>query len=388
MSEVTLNFDASGIVGILALGQTTALLLFLAKLCRQDSRFIWFTFLFLTIIIALGHDVILQTRLALYFPQILGLGSFATYLVGPLVLLLTLKLIKPQKSLSFYHLLHFIPFVWQQASHIPRYLRTTEIKREFLTNYYQSLVTPISVGNTSGESVYTLSNFIGFIVFYGHRFAYLSIVVYLLNKCKVSLEHQSKARTEFIQMQYYCVISYCVFWISMYVLTSFPEFIWLKNSKTMINSIGLSTLVFVLSYWFYSYSTLDVFSLKSTKKYQKASLGSSLNKQIYESALDVMKQPSFYLKSEVKLADLSTLSGFSTHQLSQAINAQEGLSFNQILNECRVEEVKQIIKDDSEKLMALIDIAYQSGFNSKATFNRVFKQIVGMTPKQYRDSCF
>jgi AraC-like DNA-binding protein len=53
------------------------------------------------------------------------------------------------------------------------------------------------------------------------------------------------------------------------------------------------------------------------------------------------------------------------------------------MNTYRVEEVKRRINTPSSHHLTLTSIAFESGFNSKATFNRVFKQQTGLTPLQY-----
>jgi transcriptional regulator GlxA family with amidase domain len=49
----------------------------------------------------------------------------------------------------------------------------------------------------------------------------------------------------------------------------------------------------------------------------------------------------------------------------------------------RVEHAKCLITEDS---LSLLDVASAAGFNSKATFNRVFRDIAGQTPSQFKKS--
>lgn len=93
-----------------------------------------------------------------------------------------------------------------------------------------------------------------------------------------------------------------------------------------------------------------------------------------------------YLKSNLSLTDLSDLLDVSTHNLSEIINTRLNKSFYDYVNECRVEEVKKMLLDDKYKSYSILAIAYEAGFNSKSSFNTIFKKITGTTPSGYRNS--
>jgi AraC-like DNA-binding protein len=59
-------------------------------------------------------------------------------------------------------------------------------------------------------------------------------------------------------------------------------------------------------------------------------------------------------------------------------------SFYDYVNERRIEEVKRKINDPKYSHLKLVEVAYECGFNSKATFNRVFKKIEGHSPTDYK----
>ena len=56
------------------------------------------------------------------------------------------------------------------------------------------------------------------------------------------------------------------------------------------------------------------------------------------------------------------------------------------MNEYRVEEVKKRMVDPAYKNLTILAIAYDSGFNSKSSFNTIFKELTGMTPSAYQQS--
>jgi AraC-like DNA-binding protein len=69
--------------------------------------------------------------------------------------------------------------------------------------------------------------------------------------------------------------------------------------------------------------------------------------------------------------------------LSQLINKKSEKNFRDFINQFRIEEFKKRARDPDSKNYTLLSIAYECGFNSKATFNRVFKNHTGITPSTF-----
>ncbi|WP_432326806.1 helix-turn-helix domain-containing protein [Mucilaginibacter sp. P25] len=74
------------------------------------------------------------------------------------------------------------------------------------------------------------------------------------------------------------------------------------------------------------------------------------------------------------------------HDLSRIINVGMGKNFNDFINEFRVRETARKMRDPAHAHLTLLGIAYESGFNSQRTFNRVFKEMTGKTPAEYKNS--
>ena len=90
-----------------------------------------------------------------------------------------------------------------------------------------------------------------------------------------------------------------------------------------------------------------------------------------------------YLNPELSLQDLADDLDVKRHQLSNIINQKHQKNFYEFVNQYRVEDVKIRMTDPQNKHLKLISLAYDAGFNSKASFNRIFKQITNMTPSQF-----
>jgi AraC-like DNA-binding protein len=100
------------------------------------------------------------------------------------------------------------------------------------------------------------------------------------------------------------------------------------------------------------------------------------------SVLKLMTQEKAYLDPNLSLTDLAGHLSTYTSLLSGVINRGFGKSFNDFVNEYRVQEFQQRANDPANAHLTLLGIAYDCGFNSKATFNRVVKKMTGKSPKE------
>ena len=96
-------------------------------------------------------------------------------------------------------------------------------------------------------------------------------------------------------------------------------------------------------------------------------------------ALMIEKKP--YLKNDLRIVELANLAGIPTSHLSQTINHYAGRNFFDFVNGYRVDEAKQLIK---QQQWSITQIALESGFNSQSVFFKQFKRLTGMTPKQFQ----
>jgi len=61
-------------------------------------------------------------------------------------------------------------------------------------------------------------------------------------------------------------------------------------------------------------------------------------------------------------------------------------SFYDVINSYRVEEAKRLLLDEKNRNYTILSVGFEAGFNSKTTFNPVFKKFTGVTPTEYRDN--
>jgi len=110
-----------------------------------------------------------------------------------------------------------------------------------------------------------------------------------------------------------------------------------------------------------------------------------------DKADEIMKRVTYLFEVEkifryedISLQSLSEELSIPSYQLSWIINKKMNVTFSGLVNSYRVTEVKKKLTSAQDKEKTILDIAFDAGFNTKTSFNRVFKKLTGMTPSQYR----
>ena len=93
-----------------------------------------------------------------------------------------------------------------------------------------------------------------------------------------------------------------------------------------------------------------------------------------------------HLNFDITIATISEKLNLKERQLSEVINKYRKENFYEFINKYRIDEAKQLLKENDYKKMTILEVVYASGFNSKSVFNLSFKNQTGMTPTQYRQS--
>lgn len=103
----------------------------------------------------------------------------------------------------------------------------------------------------------------------------------------------------------------------------------------------------------------------------------------YECKLQKLIENQVFKDVDLSLEGLAKQIGAPKHHLTQLLNLRFKKTFNQYINTLRVEYACELLKQKSTEY-SIEELAYECGFNSKASFNRNFKNIVSLTPSEYR----
>ena len=120
------------------------------------------------------------------------------------------------------------------------------------------------------------------------------------------------------------------------------------------------------------------------EKYKTSPLDKEGIRKCKEKLIHFMEDQKPYLDEKLKIETLAQAVDIPKHYLSQIINQEFEKSFQEFVNHYRVQEFKKRITDPRSSQKTILAIAYESGFNSKASFNRIFKSLMSMTPNEYK----
>ncbi|MDF9800990.1 AraC-like DNA-binding protein [Catalinimonas alkaloidigena] len=122
------------------------------------------------------------------------------------------------------------------------------------------------------------------------------------------------------------------------------------------------------------------------EKYYRSGLSKAVMQRYAQSITEYLEKEKPYTNPEYSLQSMIRDVNISQQNLSQTINEALGKNFYQLINEYRVREFKNLLQDPKSKNFTLLGLAYEAGFNSKSSFNRIFKETTGQTPSQYQQT--
>ncbi len=91
-----------------------------------------------------------------------------------------------------------------------------------------------------------------------------------------------------------------------------------------------------------------------------------------------------YLNASLTIYQLARELSMSVQELSTLINHSLHQHFFDFVNEYRIKKATELLKDPEKQKLTILEILYEVGFNSKSSFNTVFKKFTGSTPTEYR----
>lgn len=109
---------------------------------------------------------------------------------------------------------------------------------------------------------------------------------------------------------------------------------------------------------------------------------SEREKQLAEQIKHLFEKEKPFLEIGFKRRDFAKRLDISEHQLSRIVNLRFHKSISELINEYRIDAAKKYLTESDNPIT---NIAFDVGFNSITSFNRVFKQFVDCSPTQYRE---
>ena len=128
--------------------------------------------------------------------------------------------------------------------------------------------------------------------------------------------------------------------------------------------------------------------VKENSRYEKSGLKKDESKKYLNDLLSFMEDEIPYINGKISLKEVASKLNVSTNHLSQVINENLNKNFFDFVNEYRVNLIKEKMKDPKHKQFTLLALAFDCGFNSKSSFNVIFKKHTGLTPTAYQKNIF
>jgi AraC-like DNA-binding protein len=353
--------------------------LYTRKTGRRVSNRLLGTF-FLSICLNLLDVFLLRTGLYFTYPSLAGWGSCLPLTFGPLLYCYTQSVIYKDFSITIKRAGHFLPFLVFFFITEFLYLRLpADSKMQLLTRLLNHR---IAAGFVWVSGIILLQ-----FLFY----AILSLREISRYK-KATNQLFSNPQSTGVSWLY----STIVFFIVMMVITTLNGLLaqsaLAKYYLLAFNLVLLVVLVYIIrvvlkaldqSHFFSFAGQADVSALSVFKTKLNESEKNEREK-IVQSAKDLMKNNKPYLDPELTLDQLATLLSLKPRALSQAINEILNQNFFDFINRYRIEEAAKLLANPVDKKITVLEILYEVGFNSKSSFNALFKKYMGLTPTEFK----
>ena len=296
-------------------------------------------------------------------------------LIGPLIYFFVLAQTNRTFRFKRSDLVHLVPFMVYAVYHLAVFAQGSDFIFRWMDTYDLPFIDPvyklITLGTMSAYLLSAIRTYYTYRKWVESEFAspeklrytwisrlLLAVAIAIIATCLFRLAEAFSMDLDLAQAWWMSiVVTLCIYYISIAGLFSERPPIYTEHDIQQRSS-----------------STSDT----SVPHYTETELESWL-----QSLTTLMESRHVYLNPDISLGSVAKELGLSRKNVSAAINAKYGTNFRRFVNEYRVKAFKNAVSDGKAEEMTLYGLALDSGFNSKATFNRVFKQIAGMAPNEY-----
>ncbi|WP_413670737.1 ABC transporter permease [Mucilaginibacter sp. Mucisp86] len=355
-------------LGAIFIGLTFILLLwFTPKITRAANKFLALAIAVIVLWIAriLGTDVGLETYIQ-YWSLLPLQFSMA---LGPLIFFYVLKITQPDYKFSFKDLLHFSPLLPELGAHVWEVrdsVRTGTVI--YRTHAFQQLNPALQLPAFISVGVY---------LYISHK---------LIERFYRRMKFKGGDRYRYeLRWLHNLLTGFGLLWL-LWILFTVIDFFYYHGQAGSHAYYPVYLLLAAMTIWMASvaFSRPEVNMSPNPPLFLKLPPPAELkHKGIW--LKKIIKTNHHYEDPELSLTTLAEKLELTTHELSRIINTVLKKSFNDFINEYRVADVIRKMQDPAYDHITLLGIAFESGFNSKTTFHRIFKQMTGKSPAEYKN---
>ncbi|HPI89699.1 MAG TPA: helix-turn-helix domain-containing protein [Spirochaetota bacterium] len=379
--------ETVSIMNIIAISQGffLGIVLLVKKNNNLSNRILALLFLAISVSMIMNYFHMTQKWSAFYCMIYVNLSFYLLY--GPLMYLYTLSITGSIKKPLTRYLRHFLPFAVFLSYMVVRHRIIEWTGAMDFKPFYEN------------TSLFSYPNLV--ILFLFVNLGYICRSLHVVREYKKSLEEYFSDVQRISLIWLSLLLSGAMIFIILIIafLLLFRDLTvnYFKTELVMIIYITYLATIYMATFFTIRYPQLFNEKMRSEKihedeekngtrapKYEKLKLDDSLKAQYTDELLHYMKLSKPYLNDSLTLRDLAGMINIPYHHLSLIINTDLKQNFYQFINTYRVEEAKTMLTLEEYKDFTILTIAFNSGFNSKTTFNTIFKQITGHTPSEYR----
>ena len=311
------------------------------------------------------------------YPHLIGTTAPIPLFHGPLLYLYSLYALRSKNRFHLPDLLHFVPGI-AAYFYMSRFFFFYSPEKKIL----------IDKGEINDFSTFSYVLLVSIL---------LSGIIYSILSYRLTIRYKKTIKERFsysegISLQWlrYCIVSMALIFLSAITVFGLRDglSVAFPFNPEYIFYIILILLIFYIGYFGIKHENIFIDSTvvenrkKATEeKYKNSGVKDEEAAKIYEKLLQFMQEEKPFLKPKLSLSELAENLYLSTNQLSQIINQQAGENFYDFVNKYRVEEFLQ--KAEKNKNLSLLALALDAGFNSKSSFNYIFKRQKRLSPSQY-----
>ncbi len=379
MCEFNLNFFNLIIIASVFIGFTFGLLLIFTRRINQKANVLLGL---VTFIIVFWNIWVLSIdfQITNYLPHFYLIPLNYSLALGPLLYLYVKKTTNFSYHLSKRDSIHFLPVIIELCVHII-------ISQDALSNNVIGIET---------ETYLILMPITQLL-------AIISIITYCIYALRLIKTYHSWLKKNYsnndaysLRWLYRLLILFAILWFLLVPYT-FIDYIIYDFQLDISDYYPIYMLLSIITIWISAEAFLrpeiilleankqnDIYKTKSSQETTKSPSEEILTKASW--LKEQMETNLFYLNSELTLKSLADNLNIHPNLLSKIINDGLGKNFSDFVNEYRVNAIIDKLHSDKYNHITLLGMSYECGFNSKTTFNRVFKNITGVTPIYYKKS--
>jgi len=174
-----------------------------------------------------------------------------------------------------------------------------------------------------------------------------------------------------------------IIFILIWSLDMYRYFFDFNLNSGLINTVTLSVFALILVF-----VDLVQNSTKRRSKYVTSGISEEARSKFIERIYSTLEKEKPHRNPDFKLSSFAESLNIQPTYLSQVINQDLGTSFSNLINNYRIEDAKKLLHNPEYNNLTIEAIAIEVGFGSVSTFNKVFREITGITPSKYKKMYF